>query len=239
MKKITLLALFLSLPAAALEWVQVRNQSDRVVARQALLFADRLEVRVGNEVEVRLIGFDEVSSLLAEGGVPKMVSLPPVFFRAAVDAGWEPLMGWQPEIAIGLYQTEERTTIRRLGTPPIEAIASKLATLVYPDEVDEIVAHRDHTSCIRAVITAEVDGCVTAPFFVAQYADRFDVELTQVGELFPLPPPVLFASPEVSDAVRLAVTSKPLGTGGRFTFVDFEANIDRDRYQTVERLLND
>lgn len=236
MKNLAFVLAYLILPASAVELIQVKNQTDQVVSRQGLAVSDQLTERLGTEVAIRLVSFAQVTDLLADTRDPALVTLPPVFFAAALDAGWAPLMGYQPDIALGMYQLEPGP-IERLGTPPAESLAARLSQAVYPHPVDERLPLRDHTSCIRAVITARVDGCVTAPFFVKQYLDRFGITLNLVGELYPLPPPVLFANEAVTASQRMAVTASSIQAGGRFTYVDFDL-IGRDRYDAVASLLS-
>lgn len=236
MKNLAFALAYLILPASAVELIQVKNQTDQVVSRQVIAVSDQLGERLGTEVGIRLVSFAQVADLLTDTRDPALVTLPPVFFAAAIDAGWTPLMGYQPDIALGTYQLEPGP-IKQLGTPPAESLAARLSQAVYPDEVDERLPLRDHTSCIRAVITARVDGCVTAPFFVKQYLDRFGITLNLVGELYPLPPPVLFANATVTTAQRAAVTASTIEAGGRFTYVNFDL-IGRDRYDAVASLLS-
>lgn len=84
--------------------LQVRNQPTQVVSVQAEAVATELAHRMGTEVAVELVNFDSLDLVIGLAVNRTFLIAPPNFVARAVDAGWVPLMHYQPNARIGLYR---------------------------------------------------------------------------------------------------------------------------------------
>ncbi|MGB0957531.1 MAG: hypothetical protein ACPGUF_03570, partial [Litorivicinus sp.] len=211
-------------------------------AERALEAADRLQAILSEPVSASVVPFDGVTERATPAPLePVLAAFPPVFFPALVKAGWTPIMRYDVDLAIQLYQDEGRdlSPDSWVSTPPVETTAAAMAPMVLKAagvEGTGITASMSHSACIRAVVARTADGCVTAPYFVKRYAQRFNIELIPVGEPVPIPPVALFASPGVTDQ-QIGHIKRELVTlvDGGFTYRPF---VDGDElaYQPMYEL---
>lgn len=192
-------------PALALEYWEVAYESRPVAAESALTAAERLSKIVRAPVASRLVPFAEMAAILARTpDKPVVAEFPPIFFHALVDAGWRPIMRYRANLSIQLYR-DAGTDIAGdalIFTPPGVTTAAAMAPAVL-DQSNlggaRLQTTSTHTACIRGVVAGYAQGCVTAPFFVDAYAERFDIALEAVGPSLPIPPPALFVTAAVSE----------------------------------------
>ncbi|WP_420550443.1 hypothetical protein [Litorivicinus lipolyticus] len=192
-------------PASALEYWEVAYESRPVAAESALTAAERLSQIVRAPVASRLVPFTDVAAILARHPeAPVIAEFPPIFFHALVDAGWRPIMRYRANFSIQIFR-DVGTDIAHDGlmfTPPRSTTAAAMAPAVLNQSVlglARLQAAVSHTACIRGVVAGYAQGCVTAPFFVNAYADRFGIALEAVGPSLQTPPPVLFVTQAVSE----------------------------------------
>ncbi len=231
-----------ALSAQAMSYWAVGYESQLISAEQALEAADRLQAILSEPVSTSVVPFDGVTERATPAPLePVLAAFPPVFFPAVVKAGWTPIMRYEADLAIQLYHDEGRdlSPDSWVSTPPVETTAAAMAPMVLESAgIDGagITAAKSHSACIRAVVARVADGCVTAPYFVQRYAQRFDIELIPVGEPVPIPPVALFASPGVDDQ-QISQIKRELVTlvDGGFTYRPF---VDGDElaYEPMFRL---
>ena len=177
----------------------------------------------------------KLSAVSAEQSV--LVAVPPSLYYTALDLGWVPILRYQRDLAVGMYRlpgTQERP-IERLGTPPRASTAALIASSFLSQPVPT-VAYDTHTDCIRGVVISEIDACVAGTFFVQQYAERFELQLEQVGKVRLIPPVVFFGSPGLPAQVGQRLQEQPIQIGD-FTAVAFDTVKDSRRFSQYERQL--
>ena len=222
MKHVLLPLLFTVAPLSAwseFSLTSVRYQPLVVQLEAFSSIAQDLEPRLEAPVQVQVIEFDEVDAYLLNTRPGQFIELPSQLATQAFDADWLPVMVYDTPVRLGIYRNPEGTgPVTRLATPPQQSLAAAAARVLMPDA--EYFERDTHTDCLRATFSDAIDGCLTAPFFVNQYQQRFDIELQVVTPPIDFPPPILFASPLTSSEVIKALQQTPLPIlNNSFTYV--------------------
>lgn len=228
-----LLAIFLTMFAPTswgLELILPEYRSDNFNRGVLLSWQDQLEpvTQVSSRTTTPLLQVER--TLKRKSEEPALIEIPPVFYHQAIELGWTPVgrlrdLGYM--IAHALPGT---TQLNRIGTPPANTIAARIARRVAQPP---FVEFKDHEHCIRAVASGQLDACITSRRFVSAYGKKYQIEFVEVGAGAQAPPSLIMASPAVSEVLVEQMQNLTIDFPHGAAYIPFDPDRDQPLLDTL------